>query len=230
MSRLFRSLLDLLFPRTCCGCGRVLALDEQLVCPACLRGIGREKLHDWQCNPYFARLDAHEALVRVGAFAVYVRGSIAARLVQRLKYGRHYELGVWMGMWAARALQPTGLFEGVDALVPLPLTRRRQRWRGFNQSEMIAEGMARVLGLPVRTDILRRTLDRESQTHFHAERRRTNAARVFEATGTDVHGQHLMLVDDVMTTGTTMLGAIRALEGNADTRLSVFVFAWTPLS
>ena len=229
MSRLFRSLLDLLLPRTCGGCGRVLALDEELVCPSCLRSVGREKLRNWECNPYFARLDAHESLVRVGAFAVYVRDSIAAHLVQRLKYGRHHELGLWMGMWAARELQPTGLFAGVDALVPLPLTPRRLRWRGFNQSEKIAEGMAKVLGIPVRTDLLRRTLDRESQTHFHADRRRQNAALAFEATGIDVSGKHLMLVDDVMTTGTTMLGALRALEGNADTRFSVFVFAWTPL-
>ena len=228
--RSWRSLSDFLLPRLCCGCGQELALDEHLVCPACVAGLRRESLHDWNFNPGFARLDHHPLLQRVGAFAIYERDGIVASLVHRLKYDRLRRLGLWMGQWAARELQPTGLFDGVDALVPLPLTSRRLRWRGFNQAEAIAEGISRVLGIPVRTDLLCRTLDTESQTHFRTEQRCRNAVDAFSATQADCQGAHLMLIDDVMTTGTTLLGALHALQDKPDVRLSVFVFAWTPLS
>lgn len=221
------ALLDFLLPRLCPGCGRRLVKGEGLVCPRCLMELTLEWDYDWLTNPYMNEWNSHACLKHVGALARYRKKGIVARIVHQLKYHRRYELGRWMGQLAVRELQPTGLFDGVDVLVPIPLTRSRRNWRGFNQAEMIAEGIAEELGIEVRTDILVRTLDRESQTHFTHDRRRGNMQGVFAlASGANVRGLHLMLVDDVMTTGATMLSALQTLEQQPDVQLSAFAWAW----
>lgn len=222
-----RSLTDLLFPRLCCGCGERLALGEQLVCSRCQLSLPLETNHDWDFNRRKALWIDHERLVRMGALTRYQRGNVASELVRSLKFRRHYLLGEWMGRTAVQLLRHTNLFEGVEVLVPIPLTRQRRFLRGFNQAEAIARGMASELGIPVRTDVLRRIYDRESQTHFTLAQRLENADHVFALqSDSDLAQRHVMVVDDVMTTGTTMLGAIEALEAVPTVRISTFVFAW----
>ncbi len=221
------SLLDLLFPRTCCGCGERLARGEQLVCCTCQRELPLEKNLDWELNRRKMIWSSHKRLIRMGALAKYERDNIAAHLVRSLKFHRRYELGEWMGRLAARKLRATGLFDDVDCLIPIPLTRSRQHSRGFNQAEAIAKGMADELKIPIRTDVLRRTVNRESQTHFAVPQRLENAQRVFRLVRSEgLQGQHVMLVDDVMTTGTTMLGALEELEALPDVKISTFAWAW----
>jgi len=224
------ALLDLLLPRLCPGCGRRLVKGEGLVCPRCLMELTLEWDYDWRTNPRMVDWAAHDCLQKAGALARYRKKGVVARIVHQLKYQRRYELGRWMGQLAVRELRPTGLFDGVDVLVPIPLTRSRRNWRGFNQAEKIAEGMAEELGIEVRTDILFRTQNRESQTHFSHDRRRSNVQGVFAiAPGVNVAGLHLMLVDDVMTTGATMLSAIQTLEHEPDVQLSAFAWAWAEI-
>lgn len=225
------SLLELLFPRNCCGCGTRLAKDERFVCPKCMIRLSREKDYDWQTNPRILLWREHEALQKVGAFTRYHRKGVTANIIHQLKYYRHYELGAWMGRMAAQELAGTGLFDGVEVLVPLPLTSRRQHWRGFNQSEEITKGMAERLGIEVRTDILKRVVERTSQTHFTLEQRKSHLGQVFSLENAEaLTGRHAMLVDDVMTTGATMLAAIEAIEQTREIKLSAFAWAWTPLA
>lgn len=231
LQALGESLLELLFPRNCCGCGTRLAKDERFACPSCMLRLSREKDYDWRTNQRILLWREHETLQRVGAFTRYRRKGVTANFIHQLKYFRHYELGTWMGRMAAKELVDTGLFEGVEVLVPLPLTSRRQQWRGFNQAEEIAKGMAEVLGIAVRTDVLKRVVERTSQTHFTLEQRKTHLGQVFSLDDPEaLSGRHVMLVDDVMTTGATMLAAIQAIEQTRDIKLSAFAWAWTPLS
>ena len=227
LSSHIRGLADLFFPRFCLGCGERLSVDEQLVCPSCTGKLFRLRL-DWKDNfrlePWFAILPVD----RVVGFTLFKHGGLAATLVHQLKYRSHPDLGRWMGRLAASELTVTGAFEGVDMLVPIPLTRRRFRQRGYNQAEQIALGISAVTGIPVRTDVLKRVVNRESQTRLDREQRMANAAGVFVlADAASLPGRHVMLVDDVMTTGTTMDSAILQLKDVPDIRISVFAWAWT---
>ena len=230
LRRLYLSILDLLAPRTCGGCGCRLTLDEQQVCVSCQLTLPRESSHDWLNNRRMAEWVAHEAVVAAGAFARYSQGNIAAHIVHSLKYYRRTGIAQWMGRTAAQELRPTGLFDGVDAILPLPLSPRRHRRRGFNQSELIANVMAAELELPVLTGLLKRTGAFTSQTRFTYAERLENASHAFAlADGLDITayaGRHLLLVDDVITTGATMLSAITALEAIPDIRLTVFGWSW----
>ena len=223
-------LLDFLLPRLCPGCGRRLSKGEGPVCPQCLLKLTLEWNYDWRTNPRMLQWNEHTCLQKVGALARYHKKGIVAHVVHQLKYHRRYELGPWMGRLAVRELRQTGLFDDVDVLVPIPLTRSRRNWRGFNQAEKIAEGMAEELGIEMRTDILVRMKNLESQTHLTHEQRRGNMEGVFAlAPGAKVEGLHLMLVDDVMTTGATMLSAIQALEQVPGVQLSAFAWAWVEI-
>lgn len=226
------SLLDLLLPRDCCGCGQPLARTEQFVCPLCLMQVDRELDWNWRANRRIMLWREHEALQRMGAFAIFRRKSIVANMIHALKYHGQHELGVWMGHLAATELRDSGLFDDVELLIPISLTWRRQLHRGFNQAERIATGMSQVLQIPVETHVLRRLRNSESQTHFTLRQRLDNASHVFGLTkdaNQRVSGKSVMLVDDVMTTGTTMLSAIQALETLPDIRLSIFVWSWVHL-
>lgn len=233
MLLLSKRFLDFLFPRTCVVCDCRLALDEDFLCPRCRMELPFEQIDtDWQHNRHLLRWIAeHPTLQRMGALCIYQRENAAARLVHEVKFGRDYDLGVWMGRLAARRLRDSGLFDDVDALVPLPLSEHRLHQRGFNQAEAIAKGLSEVLALDVRTDLIRRPCDRESQTHFHLHERFLNANNIFaRAADVEVADCHLMLVDDVMTTGATMMSAVETLEGLPGVRLSTFCWSWVRLS
>ena len=224
------SLVDLFFPRQCAACGCRLAPGEQFVCPECMLGLPWELHHDWVYNWRTAIRDRHPSIQRMGALLNYIRDNSAAHIVHELKFHHHYELGAWMGRLAVERLRETGLFDGVDILLPIPLTKNRIHHRGFNQSEKIAEGMAAELGIGVSTDTLRRIREIESQTHFTLTERMENAKDIFALTD-QAHilaGKHVMIVDDVMTTGRTMLSAIETLEKVPGIRLSTFAWAWVP--
>ncbi len=226
-------LLDFFFPRTCVICDRRLAIGEQFVCPPCLMSLPLESVAtDWQLNRHvFQWRSEHPVLYRMGALCIYHRENAAAHLVHALKFERNREQGIWMGRLAAKKLKDTDLFDGVDAFVPLPLSRARQRHRGFNQAEAIAQGLSQETGIPLRTDLLVRNVDRESQTHFQLSDRFLNGRDLFSlAEGAEASGQHLMLVDDVLTTGATMMSAVSVLENFSDVRISTFAWAWVNMS
>ena len=227
---IWRSVKELMFPRDCAGCGCQLALDEEFVCPQCMLDLPWETRHEWVYNWRMSIRTQHPCLQRMGALMRYRRDNVAAQIVRNMKFHRRPELGNWMGRLAAERLRDTGLFDGVDILVPIPLTKSRLHVRGFNQAEKIAEAMAAELGLEVCTDVLRRIRDIESQTHFQLDERLENAKDLFALTDEArvLAGRHVMIVDDVMTTGRTMLSAIEELEKVPEIRLSTFAWAWIP--
>lgn len=225
----WQGLLEVLLPRVCCSCGQRLATGEELVCARCQLTLPLETNHDWDYNRRKTAWGDHPALCHVGALTRFERTNSAAALVRSLKFHRRHELGAWMGRVAVVNLRDTGLFEGVEVLIPIPLTRRRLHTRGFNQAEKIADGLAENLHVPVRTDVLRRLRYQESQTHFMLRQRHDNVQGIFQRlTDEGLQGKHVMIVDDVITTGATMLAAIEALEQVPDIRISVFAWAWAP--
>jgi len=133
-----------------------------------------------------------------------------------------------MGQIAFHELSSTGLFEGVDLIIPIPISKKRLRTRGYNQAEQIAIGLSQASGIPMRKDTLRRNGDRISQTHLSHGERMQNAEGAFELNRVDgLNGLHVMIVDDVMTTGSTMESAINTLLEIPGITITAFAWAWT---
>ena len=131
-----------------------------------------------------------------------------------------------MARMMAREFSEAGFFEGIDLIVPVPLAKKRQRQRGYNQSHCLADGVSQITGLPVSNQVVRRTRFVKSQTQMGRQERQENVADVFEVRDLDmIRGRHVLLVDDVVTTGATMTACARELLKAGDVTLSLLSLA-----
>ncbi len=222
-TNLWQRLLDLLAPRFCTVCGRRLSLSEQVLCASCNMHLPRTGFHLNGADNMMARLFWGVIPVeRAAALFYYEASSDASNIVYDLKYHDHPEIGEEMGRMMAREFAPSGFFDGIDLIVPVPLARSRQRHRGYNQSLCIAKGIADATGLPLGKRAVRRTTFKKSQTQMGRRERQENVADVFRLRdAAAVSGRHVLLVDDVVTTGATMTACARELLAAGGVRLSL---------
>jgi len=221
--------LDFVSPRLCVICGRRLLPSQPLLCSHCT-------LHLPVTNYYLSPLDNPMARLFWGLFPIerasalffYEPKASTRELIYDLKYRGYPMIGEEMGALIARHYQPAGFFEGVDAIIPVPLTRRRRWQRGYNQSEMLARGIREVTGLPILTDVLKRTSFKGSQTKRNQWERRENVDGVFRLVRPDdIRGKHILLIDDIITTGATIVACADELCKAGDVKISVLSLGLT---
>ncbi|MCU0409982.1 MAG: ComF family protein, partial [Bacteroidales bacterium] len=163
---------------------------------------------------------------RAAAFSVYNRGSRIRKLIHELKYKGRKEAGTMLGDLYGRILSDSGFMEGIDIIVPVPLHPARQRERGYNQSDCIASGISAATRLPVRNDIIKRVERRGSQTQHGRYDRWENVKGLFIVSKPEaIAGKHLLVVDDVVTTGSTMEACVNVLHETADVKVSIVALA-----
>lgn len=177
-------------------------------------------------NAMLRQLWPHFAAVYGASLIRYRHLSPFHHILMKIKYHGHVELAESLGQWGARELRETALREWADVVVPVPLSRWRQFRRGYNQAEIIARGVAREYSLPM-ARLLHRREGRTSQTHLSAQERLANAQDLYSARiPRSLLGSHILLVDDVMTTGATLTAcALALLEADPSARISVFTLA-----
>lgn len=219
---LWDDFISLLFPRICHACGRHLLRNENLICTACYVSIPRTGFHLANDNPV-ARLFWGRCVVeRAAAFSYYTRGSRIRRLIHRLKYSGFSELGYELGRIYGSSLKDSTFLRGIDLIVPVPLHPARERMRGFNQSLLIARGLSDSAGIALETTALVRAAVSSTQTRRSRYDRWTNVEGIFRVTcETAIEGKHLLLVDDVITTGSTIEACVNELRKSKGTRVSV---------
>lgn len=213
---------ELFFPRLCVVCDGKLAEGEESLCALCNMRLPRTNLH-LRANNLVEKLFWGKVHVeRATSFFYYRKGSSYNRLVHRLKYYGGKDLGEFMGRMMARELQKDGFFTGIDLLIPLPLHPFREKERGYNQSEQIARGISLVTGIPYRTDVVKRILCTESQVHQSLFERMENTKNAFLWNDCDsLSGMHLLVVDDVLTTASTLSSCLSAVPEREKIRFSV---------
>lgn len=225
----WRRLLDLVSPRTCDVCGRRLSVSESVLCACCLMEIPYTRF--WKSpldNPMARLFWGHFPIERAAALWFYEPHSELCNPIYNLKYHGYAETGVELGAMAANYCRGDGFFDGIDGIVAVPLAPKRQRLRGYNQSEKIAEGIRLVTGLPIYNKVLRRKVFKGSQTDKNVWQRKENVADAFELTDAEtVRGKHLLIVDDVVTTGATITACAQQLCLAGDVRISVLSVGFT---
>lgn len=164
---------------------------------------------------------------RAAAWFYYRSGTTLSQMVHEMKYHHCQRLARHLGHLAAEEMAANGFFDGIDLLVPVPLTRRRERQRGYNQSREIAHGISEVTGIEIADRAVIRTRFEESQTRKNPAERMANVEGVFELTDAEaVSGRHVMLVDDVVTTGATLSACCRQLLAAEHVKVSTFALAF----
>lgn len=224
---LVRAVFGLIMPRYCAVCGRRLDEGEDdPLCSDCTLGLPYTRFAARRGNPLELLLHGRFAFERATAYMYYERDTNARNLLFNMKYYDHPHVATAMGRRMAVALMETGFFDGIDCLVPVPLARRRLRRRGYNQSERLACGIARVTGLPVERKAVVRRVDNPSQTSRLPAERADNVSNIFALKRPErLAGRHALLVDDVITTGATMASCATTLLAIPGLRLSVLALA-----
>jgi len=226
---LLTEIFDLISPRSCAVCGDTLQATESVVCGVCHLRMPQT---DFGKNPYdnpMARLFWGQfPIEKAAAYFYYIPHSDTSRLIYHLKYHHQPEIGENMGRMTANALKPYRFFDDIDAIVPIPITGRRLRQRGYNQSMEIACGISEATQLPILKKAVRRIQFDTSQTRMKGWQRKENVRDAFQMiTPEAVEGKHLLLVDDIVTTGSTVIACAQELCKAGDVRFSVVSLGFT---
>lgn len=220
---------DIIAPRCCLVCGCRLGIMEEYVCAVCslrLPGTGhRDNPEDnGMARLFYGKIPVE----RCAALTFYEARSQANNPIYRLKYSGRPDIGVTLGRLIARELSPCGFFNGIDVIVPVPLAGIRERQRGYNQSREIARGLSAATHLPVERKAVRRLTFLNSQTKIGFRERMENVEDAFElADAGRIRGRHVLIVDDVVTTGATVTSCARQLLKAGDVKISIVSAAFT---
>ncbi len=220
-------LLGLFFPNSCRLCGKTLHQQEEILCTTCLYKLARTNFQHSPENPVMDIFSGRLPLFSATAFLFFSKGGGTRRLIHKLKYKGNKEIGVHLGMLFGNQLDSSELFSTSDAIIPVPLHPRKEHKRGYNQSLMICEGLASRMNARVFSDVLYRKVHSSSQTRKSRYERWENVKDIFEIKkGHHLEGKHLILVDDVITTGATLEACGNKLLEIPDIRLSIASLAY----
>ena len=227
MPTTWNNLLNLFFPNLCKICKRPLVEGEEQICLKCLCDLPHTGYHQQVNNPVEQLFIGKDRIEYATAYLRYEKGGKVQCLIHSLKYHDNKELGYLLGRQIARELQADhSPICTVDLLIPVPLHPRKKRQRGYNQSEWIARGLNTLLKLPIDTTSLRRTKETETQTHKQTYDRWLNMQDIFSVVDREaLAGKHILLIDDVITTGSTIGACAEALLTIPGVRVSVLAIA-----
>ena len=219
-------LKELLFPRYCKVCGQRLMQSEQHLCLGCLLDIPRTHYEQNPNNLLIQHFMEWPEVVRATAYFYYYKEGKYSSLIHHLKYHDHPEVGTYLGRLAANELQASEFFDGIDLIIPVPLSKKKFRKRGYNQCDYIARGISEITGITLCTNCIERVVDTDTQTRKSRRERWKNTEGIFRITNPEVlKGKHILIVDDVATTGSTLHACISTLLTIPD--VHVYVFALT---
>jgi ComF family protein len=223
-----QSLLHLFFPLTCCGCGTELITENILFCIYCQALMPLTCFEFFSGNPiekiFWGRIRVEAA----SAHLYFTSGSLVQHSLHLLKYKSVKEIGIYFGQQMGSSLKQSGRFHDCEIIVPLPLFAAREKKRGYNQALLIAEGISMNLKIPVIKDAVCRIKSTETQTKKSRIQRWKNMESTFEVRHSEeISGKHILLVDDVITTGASLEACALALLKVPGLRLSIACLAHT---
>lgn len=226
---LWDDFLSLLFPRICYGCGNHLLRNENIICTECYVVIPRTDYHLSRENHVEQLFWGRCKIETAAAFSYYNKGSRIRKLIHNLKYRGIREIGFELGRIYGLSLKSSGYTDTIDIIIPVPLHPAKQRSRGFNQSELIAYGISDATGIKVNNSAVVRIVSSSTQTKRSRYERWENVEGIFSIADTEsIRGKHILLIDDVITTGSTMESCINEILKTEGVKVSVVAIAYAP--
>ena len=218
---------NLLAPSACSCCDARLIEHEHLLCTACQLELPRTHYAYAPTENEMAQIFWHQLPIERAAALFFYEGlSAAAQMIYDIKYRDRPDKAYQLGLLSATELADSGFFKDIDFIVPVPLAPKRQAERGYNQAEELALGLSHGTGIAVNSHCVKRCLFNGSQTQLGHWGRADNVKDSFVATNTTtIEGRHILLVDDVCTTGATLIACGQAITAVAHVRISIFTLA-----
>ena len=207
------SIINLFYPRVCAACGEPLLKGEETVCLKCRYALPKTGYELNSDNPVALMFAGRVKLHAATACFFFAKSGKVQHLIHELKYKNNKEAGIFLGREMGKTLKESPLFQHIDYLIPVPLHPKREQQRGYNQSFVIAQGIHEMTNFPIGEKYLLRAKYTETQTHKTADERHQNVKDIFELHhAEELQGKHLLLIDDVLTTGATLEACTHQLE------------------
>lgn len=220
--KILQNFISFFYPRCCLGCQKTLLQGEDQLCLHCFTHLPETNYHLFQDNPINYMFSGRVKVELASALLFYKKGNLTQHILHHLKYRGDKEIGELLGSYYGKKLQQTPPFQAIDLILPIPLHPKKERRRGYNQSEWIAKGLSCTMQIPYYNNVLIRSTFTETQTKKNRFSRWTNVKEVFQIVQPDlIRRKHILLCDDVLTTGATMEAAIIKLLEIEDIKVSV---------
>ena len=217
---------DVVMPRTCPVCQQALDSDERWLCRKCLSALPRTRYEEVQFNTMEQHFAGKVPIERATAYFFYEKGSPYSSILHDIKYHGIPTMGRWLTARAVHDMESSHFFDGIDAVTAVPLHRSKLAHRGYNQSEYLARGIADALSIPY-IEALKAIRPHATQTHKGAMERWQNIQGNYALKNNTDHlaGKHILLVDDVITTGSTLTVCATLLKQIPGVTVSLFTLA-----
>ena len=226
LSNILEDALQLFYPHVCAGCGDDLHGKLQLICFSCMQQLPYTdfaKIPNTQIEHIFYGRAKIESACSIFYFS---KGQIMQQLIHQLKYKGNQEIGIYLGKLMAEQLLNSGRFNNFDAIIPLPMHPDKQKKRGYNQAEVLANGLSQKMNIPLLNNMILRSKKTSTQTKKQRVERWTNVDGTFVIQNqSSIIGKHILLIDDVITTGATLEACINTILSVENTTLSIAVLA-----
>ena len=222
LHQLKEGLLHLFYPHLCEGCSKPLAGNEQVLCIGCAAQLPETNSYNIPDNEAAQRFAGRIPFAHAASLAYFTEDGLLQHLLHGLKYEGKQQTGLYLGQLLGNRLKDTDWAKNIDMIIPVPLHPAKLAKRGFNQSMLIADGLAKAMGKPANDHLLVRTRNTESQTKKTRTERVDNMSGAFLVPKPELlAGKHILLCDDVLTTGSTMEACALALLAEKSIKISV---------
>jgi len=219
--------LSLIFPKVCYACGKSLYKKEDCICTHCLFHLPKTNFHLYADNPVVKLFWGRVNIFSAASFFSFTKGSRVQHLIHQFKYRGRKEIGFSIGKRYGTELKQSSLFNGINLIVPVPLHKKKLKKRGYNQSDFFAQGLSQTIEAENK-NLLIRTNSSETQTKKSRFARWKNVEEIFHIPEPEkLQGRHVLLVDDVITTGATLEACAQRILEIPDTKVSVATIACT---
>jgi len=222
------NLIDLFFPEVCAGCESHLLAGESVICTDCRHQLPLTNHHAVPENEAFQKFYGKLPVEFVATLCYFPEKGIVREMIHKLKYKGQEAIGTTLGFWLAEELKSIPIIGDVDAIIPVPLHKKRLRERGYNQVSSFGKALSESLNLPFEENVLVRNIYSKSQTKKDRLGRSANSKSVFDVKNCkENRGKHFLLIDDVLTTGATLESCGRALLQIPEIKISIACIAMT---
>ena len=220
------AILQVIFPSSCVCCGNILVVGEKMICVNCLTQLDKTYYSSMPDNPAERQLTGRIPFEAATATYHFRKGNTVRSVVHAMKFHTCPELCIPMGRLMALDLMSSGRFDDIDLLVPVPLHWFRRMQRGYNQSELLCRGISETMHRPIESHALIRHHYTPKQSQLKGTQRTENVKGAFRVKHPErLEGKHILLVDDVLTTGATLVACADALQSVEGIRISVATFS-----
>lgn len=224
---LINDFLSLIYPRYCEACGSNLYKHEDLICNQCIITLPHSNYHLLSVNEINLLFAGRVPLVHALCIFNFEKSGRVQKLIHALKYQNQMGLGIWLGNYYSNLLKANSILDDVDLLIPIPLHKNKLKQRGYNQSECFAKGLSEVFERPMLNNCILRLSETSTQTKKKKFERWQNVEGVFKINNPSIlENKHVLLVDDVITTGATIDATWQAIKDIEGIKISVISIAF----